>query len=100
MDPRAVRLAARLVRGQAEGGPDVRGYGYLWWVAPNGGPHFTSAYFNGRVFSAQGFGGHYIVVVPYLDLVVVHRVNTDMPGRFVTGSQFGRLMQLILDARK
>ena len=76
------------------------GYGYLWWVAPNGGPHFTSAYFNGRVFSAQGFGGHYIVVVPYLDLVVVHRVNTDMQGRFVTGSQFGRLMQLILDAWK
>ena len=28
------------------------GYGYLWWVAPNGGPHFTSSYFNGRVFSA------------------------------------------------
>ena len=76
------------------------GYGYLWWVAPNGGPHFTSADFKGRVFSAQGFGGHYIVVVPYLDLVVVHRVNTDIQGRFVTTSQFGHLMQLILDARK
>jgi CubicO group peptidase (beta-lactamase class C family) len=76
------------------------GYGYLWWVAPNGGPHITSAYFKGRVFSAQGAGGHYIVVVPYLDLVVVHRVNTDVPGRQVTGSQFGHLMQLILDARK
>jgi CubicO group peptidase (beta-lactamase class C family) len=76
------------------------GYGYLWWVAPNGGPHFTSSYFTGRVFSAQGFGGHYIVVVPYLDLVVVHRVNTDIRDRYVTTSQFGRLMQLILDARK
>ena len=76
------------------------GYGYLWWVAPNGGPHFTSANFKGRVFSAQGFGGHYIVVVPYLDLVVVHRVNTDVRNRFVTTSQFGHLMQLILDARK
>jgi len=76
------------------------GYGYLWWVAPNGGPHFTSANFKGRVFSAQGFGGHYIVIVPYLDLVVVHRVNTDIQNRFVTTSQFGRLMQLILDARK
>jgi CubicO group peptidase (beta-lactamase class C family) len=76
------------------------GYGYLWWVAPNGGPHFTSAYFNGRVFSARGAGGHYIVVVPYLDLVVVHRVDTDVPGRQVTGSQFGHLIQLILDARR
>jgi CubicO group peptidase (beta-lactamase class C family) len=76
------------------------GYGYLWWVAPNGGPHLTSAYFNGRVFSARGAGGHYIVVVPYLDLVVVHRVDTDVPGRQVTGSQFGHLIQLILDARR
>jgi hypothetical protein len=64
-----------------------------------GGPHITSAYFKGRVFSAQGAGGHYIVIVPYLDFVVVHRVNTDIQGRQVTSSQFGHLMQLILDAR-
>ena len=76
------------------------GYGYLWWVAPNGGPHFTSAYVNGRVFSARGLGGHFIVVVPYLDLVVVHRVNTDIEGRFVTDAQFGHLLQLILDAHR
>jgi CubicO group peptidase (beta-lactamase class C family) len=76
------------------------GYGYLWWVAPNGGPHFTSADFKGQVFSARGAGGHYIVVAPYLDLVVVHRVNTDIPGRQVTDAQFGHLIQLILDARR
>jgi len=76
------------------------GYGYLWWVAPNGGPHFTSAYFNGRAFSARGAGGHFIVVVPYLDLVVVHRVDTDVQGRQVNNAQFGHLMQLILDARR
>src|SRR5262249_49301179 len=76
------------------------GYGYLWWVAPNGGPHFTSAYFTGRVYSARGAGGHYIVVVPYLDLVVVHRVNTDIQGREVSNSQFGHLIQLIIDAKK
>ena len=76
------------------------GYGYLWWVAPNGGPHFTSANFKGQVFSARGAGGHFIVVVPYLDLVVVHRVNTDIQGRFVSDSQFAHLIQLILDARK
>ena len=76
------------------------GYGYLWWVAPNGGPHFTSASFNGRVFSARGAGGHFIVVVPYLDLVVVHRVDTDVQGRQVTGAQFGHLVQLILNARR
>ena len=69
-------------------------------MAPNGGPHFTSAYFKGGVFSARGAGGHFIVVVPYLDLVVVHRVNTDIQGREVSNAQFGHLMQLILDARK
>jgi CubicO group peptidase (beta-lactamase class C family) len=74
------------------------GYGYLWWVSP-GGPHFTSAFFKGEVFSARGAGGHYILVVPYLNLVVVHRVNTDEPGRQVTNSQFGHLVQLIMNAR-
>ena len=49
---------------------------------------------------ARPFGGHFVVVVPYLDLVVVHRVDTDVQKRAVTHSQFGRLMQLILDAKK
>jgi CubicO group peptidase (beta-lactamase class C family) len=74
------------------------GYGYMWYVAPAGGPHLTSTWFPGPVISAQGFGGHYIVLVPHLDLVVVHRVNTRVEGRQVTESQFGHLMQLILDA--
>jgi CubicO group peptidase (beta-lactamase class C family) len=75
------------------------GYGYMWWVSASG-PHFTSADFKGPVFSARGAGGHFIVVVPYLSLVVVHRVNTDIAGRDVTGSQFGHLMQLILEAKR
>jgi CubicO group peptidase (beta-lactamase class C family) len=74
------------------------GYGYLWWVS-SGGPHLTSAFFKGEVFSAQGWGGHYILVVPYLNMVVVHRVNTGEQGRQVTNSQFGRLVQLIMNAR-
>lgn len=76
------------------------GYGYMWWVSPNGGPHITSANFKGRVYSARGAGGHYILIAPYLDLVVVHRVDTDVRGRYVTDTQFGRLVQLIVDAKK
>ena len=75
------------------------GYGYMWWVS-SGGPHFPSAFFKGEVFSAQGAGGHHILVVPYLNLVVVHRVNTDEQGRFVTNSQFGHLVQLIMNAKQ
>jgi CubicO group peptidase (beta-lactamase class C family) len=64
------------------------GYGYMWYGAPAGGPHLTSAWFPGPVVSAQGFGGHYLVLVPHLDLVVAHRVNTWIEGRQVTESQF------------
>lgn len=39
-----------------------------------------------------------MVLVPHLDLLVVHRVNTRVEGRQVTESQFGQLMQLVLDA--
>ncbi|HSL21982.1 MAG TPA: serine hydrolase [Vicinamibacterales bacterium] len=74
------------------------GYGYLWWVAA-GGRHVPGASLPGGSYSARGAGGHYILVVPSYDLVIVHRVNTDIRGNSVTADQFGRLVQLILDAR-
>jgi CubicO group peptidase (beta-lactamase class C family) len=61
------------------------GYGYMWWVRQDS-------------YSARGAGGHYVVVIPRKDLVVVHRVNTDVPGNVVTSDQFGRLLDLILAA--
>ena len=51
-------------------------------------------------YSARGAGGHYILVIPAYDLVIVHRVNTDIQGRSVSSAEFGRLVKLILDARK
>jgi CubicO group peptidase (beta-lactamase class C family) len=74
------------------------GYGYLWWVAVEGRhlPHVTL----NRAYSARGAGGHYILVIPDQKLVIVHRVNTDIQGRQVSGDQFGQLVKLILDARK
>jgi CubicO group peptidase (beta-lactamase class C family) len=35
------------------------GYGYLWWIDPFGG------------YSAHGFGGQFIFVIPSLDMVIV-----------------------------
>jgi CubicO group peptidase (beta-lactamase class C family) len=75
------------------------GYGYMWWVTADGKslPRVTLP---DRSFWAWGTRGHYLVVVPSLDLVVVHRVNSDIPGREVTHKEFGRLLRLILDARE
>lgn len=75
------------------------GYGYLWWVAVNGN-HYPKVELPDGSFSAWGAGGHFIAVVPALNLVVVHRVNTDDPTKRVTLEQFGELLRLILDARK
>ena len=40
------------------------------------------------------------VVIPDLDVVVVHRVNTDLEDRSVSVEQFGRLLGLILAAKE
>ncbi len=85
------------VRPYSESG-EAGGYGYLWWVA-TGGKHLPGASLPDGSYSARGAGGHYILVVPAYDLVIVHRVNTDIRGNSVNGEQFGKLVQLILDAR-
>ncbi len=74
------------------------GYGYLWWVAVDG-RHLPDIRVPAGTFSAQGWGGHMVVVVPAYDLVVVHRVNTDVSTQMVSDAQFARLLQMILEAR-
>jgi CubicO group peptidase (beta-lactamase class C family) len=74
------------------------GYGYLWWIAKNG-KLLPAVTLPAGSFAAGGAGGHSILIVPPLDLVIVHRVNTDIPGRQVTGRQLGVLVSLILQAR-
>lgn len=74
------------------------GYGYMWWVAANGN-HFPRVELPDGSFSARGWGGHFIVVIPAYDIVVVHRVNTDVITNNVSLEQFGELLSLILAAR-
>jgi CubicO group peptidase (beta-lactamase class C family) len=90
-------------------GVEVGGYEYLWWVE-YGGVHFPEVSIPG-MFSARGVGGHYLLIIPSLDLVIVHRVDNEpsvkdsktvaqMTERdFVTKAQFGHLVKLILDAQ-
>jgi len=74
------------------------GYGYMWWVAA-GGRHLPGVSIPDGSYTARGAGGHYILVIPAYDLVIVHRVNTDIQGNAVSGEEFGRLVGLILEAR-
>jgi CubicO group peptidase (beta-lactamase class C family) len=73
-------------------------YGYMWWVA-RAGIGFPGVVQPEGSYSARGAGGHFLVVIPPLDLVIVHRVDTATPGRVVDKFQFGKLLRLILSAR-
>lgn len=75
------------------------GYGYLWWIAKSG-VHLPGVTLPEGSYSARGAGGHYILVIPALDLVIVHRVNTDIGGRSVSSGDFGELVRLILAAHE
>jgi CubicO group peptidase (beta-lactamase class C family) len=61
------------------------GYGYMWWVDRNS-------------YSARGAGGHYLTVIPAMNLVVVHRVDTFVPGNSVGGRDIHKLLDLIVEA--
>jgi CubicO group peptidase (beta-lactamase class C family) len=73
------------------------GYGYMWWTGINGGL-FQNVMVKGHSYYASGWGGHKVIVLPYRNLVIVHRVNTDRPGKRVATHQIGRLLWHILDA--
>lgn len=74
------------------------GYGYLWWTELNG-MQLEGVELPRGSYSARGAGGHYILVVPTWDLVVVHRMDTDLrDGPRATSSQFGKLVRLLVEA--
>lgn len=73
------------------------GYGYLWLTGIKQGlfPHVNV---KAHCYYAAGERGHYLIVLPYKNLVVVHRVNTDINEGSVTRKQMGWLLRLILAA--
>lgn len=77
------------------------GYGYMWWVAKyhNRFQNFANVTVPEGTYSARGAGGHFIVVIPDYNLVVVHRADTWQEGNNVTEADFGKLLNLILNAR-
>jgi len=77
------------------------GYGYMWWVAKDGNkyPHLPNVDIPEGSYSARGAGGHYILVIPDKDMVIVHRVNT-YEDNDVSREEFGKLVSLIFEAEE
>jgi CubicO group peptidase (beta-lactamase class C family) len=82
------------------------GYGYLWWIGfpdNNGAPLVNVP---AGTFAAMGAEGQYAFVIPAYDLVIVHRINSDvevgtLPGQRPpepTTMQLARLLWLLLSA--
>ena len=67
---------------------DQFGYGYMWAVSLT-----ENSYGHG------GHGGHLLTIIPNMDLVIVHRVNTDI-GHSVKDEELDILLRMILDAKK
>ncbi|WP_257170363.1 serine hydrolase [Bradyrhizobium sp. SRS-191] len=74
------------------------GYGYLWWIGFMGGAMAPTVTLPEGSFLAQGAGGQFALVVPALDLIVVHRVDRDTPYTEPSMRSMGRLFWLILKA--
>jgi len=73
------------------------GYGYMWWVnTRDRGPLFRVQ--PEGAYSAAGTGMQLILVVPQLELVIVHRVNTDNEDQCVRGRELLNLVHLIMEA--
>jgi CubicO group peptidase (beta-lactamase class C family) len=75
------------------------GYGYLWWTDFLGNAVAPTVKLPEGSFMAQGAGGQYAVVMPALDLVVVHRVDRDLPYVEPSSRDIAQLLWLILKAQ-
>lgn len=76
---------------------DRGAYGYMWWVARDG-VAWPGTILPAGSYSARGAGGHFCLILPALDCVVIHRVDTDQPGREVNRFETGKILQLLLTA--
>lgn len=77
---------------------ETGGYGYLWWT--NTKPDGSADTLPGSYYAA-GSGGQAAYVVPSMNLVVVHRVDTSVPGFIkVTGLNIRELVEKIVTALK
>lgn len=77
----------------SEAGPHGA-YGYMWWLEREGCGLPGVVLPKGAYF-ALGAGGHYGMVLPEQQAIVIHRVDTER-GAVVTPFEFGRLLNRLL----
>ena len=82
-------------------GPAGTGYGYLWWLGTSSGGLFNGVNLGAGAFAAEGYGGHYLIGIPSLSMVVVTRAddawfNEDAQNRSIGLNREGKLLAAIL----
>ena len=85
---------AESTRSHSEIGPN-RGYGYMWWT---GRGSFRQLKVKDPFYYASGYRRQLALVFPDLDLVIVHRINSDATKVFPPWRQVERLLRYILAA--
>ena len=68
------------------------GYGYMWWILGDEFDEFGGGY------SALGYGGHTITVLPEQDIVFVHRTNT-YSSTLISTENAMKIMKILLSGR-
>jgi len=76
----------------------IGGFGYLWWTALNG-DFIPFVDLGDDAFGIEGSHGHYLLIAPALNLVIVQRCADNSGLRDITRAEFGHLLELILSAR-
>ena len=72
----------------------------MWWTTgPNDAKLWGMDVDEGS-FALAGSGGHFVLIMPASDIIIVHRVNTTLDDREVNGRDLSTLLQKILAARE
>ena len=77
-------------RKEGSGNNEGGGYGYLWWT--------EDGLFEYPYYSAEGSGGHGILVFPDIDLVIVTRTNTYYAGNGISYRKRRPIIRKILES--